>query len=312
MTLEQLWEKIQCGERAEALAPLAAGAEEWFYLAMAACRTGDAGAAAAFAGRAAALDPGHAVYGEAARRLRAGRREDEDVYAEPEAFSAFVRGGGNVGLYRAVHEALREQYSAHRPAHLLDIGCGEGHALLPALTADVGHVELIEPSARRLDLVTAELTRRGVPHRGHAATAQSVVAGAGPWDLVQETFSLLALEREERRDLLRRLRPRAKRLALVEFDAPDLGEGLAPDRFRYLVSRYDRGIREYGPERELVAQGFLMPVLLGLLGSEEHQRHHEQPVARWVEDLEHAGFTPGEPRRLYDYWWAPAYLLTAS
>ncbi|MBO0657128.1 hypothetical protein J1792_31715 [Streptomyces triculaminicus] len=55
-----------------------------------------------------------------------------------------------------------------------------------------------------------------------------------------------------------------------------------------------------------------MPVLLGLLGSEEHQRHHEQPIARWAEDLERAGFTPGEPRRLYDYWRAPAYLLTAS
>ncbi|MEV5509794.1 class I SAM-dependent methyltransferase [Streptomyces orinoci] len=312
MTLELLREHLVAGERAAGLAAAAASPEERFYLAMAAYRAGDPETAAGLAAEAAAAEPGRVVYTETARWLAAGRQPD--VYGESAAFSAFVGGGGNVELYRATREALRGEYTARRPRRLLDIGSGEGHALLPALTEDVGFVEVVEPSAERLELVTGELARRGIPHRGHALTGQEFMARAadGSWDLVQETFALLTLGRAERLELLRWLRPRTRRLVLVEFDAPVIGDGLEPRWFRYLVSRYERGLREYGDSRELVAQGFLIPVLLGKLGSSGHQEHDEQPVAAWVADLAEAGFTPEEPRRLCDYWWAPVHAVTAG
>ncbi|MGA4845753.1 class I SAM-dependent methyltransferase [Streptomyces sp. G5(2025)] len=314
MSLEHMHQALVEGAKADELASSATSAEEFFYAAMVAHRCGDVLSAAELSARAAALEPRHGVYQEVERHLRSGKPA-ADVYAEPEAFTAFAQGGGNVGLYQATHQALRSQYAAHRPGRLLDIGSGEGHGLLPSLTADVGHVDSIEPSAQRLGLVTAELSRRGVPHRGHPVTVQEFTATCSTehWDLVQETFALLAVDRQERRELLRWLRPRTDRLAFAEFDVPALGEGLAPQWFRYLTSRYDRGIREYdGADRSVVAQGFLIPVLLGMLGSQEHQRHHEQPISRWVEDLRDAGFAPLPPQYLFDYWWAPAFLLVAE
>ncbi|MFI9720270.1 class I SAM-dependent methyltransferase [Streptomyces sp. NPDC052396] len=312
MTLELVRERLLAGEQAAGLAAAAASAEERFYLAMAAYRADDLDTAAGLAALAADAEPGRVVYMETARWLASGRQAD--VYGESAAFTAFVRGGGNVGLYRATQEALRAEYTARRPGRLLDIGSGEGHALLPALTDEVGFVEVVEPSAERLELVTGELGRRGVAHRGHALTGQRFMAERpdGSWDLVQETFALLTLGRAERLELLRWLRPRTGRLLLVEFDAPVIGDGLEPQWFRYLVSRYERGLREYRESRELVAQGFLVPVLLGKLGSTGHQEHDEQPVAAWVADLAEAGFTPEEPRRLCDYWWAPVYAVAGS
>jgi hypothetical protein len=152
------------------------------------------------------------------------------------------RSGDNVGLYRAVHQALRAQYAKHRPSQLLDIATGQGHGLLGALTDNVGHIDVVEPSAQRLAVVTTDLTRRGVPHRAHTMTAQQFTAGAqaGPWDLVQETFPLMTLSRQDRAALFGWLRPWATRLVLAQFDVPDLGAGLKPRWFCYLVKRYDR------------------------------------------------------------------------
>jgi hypothetical protein len=131
-------------------------------------------------------------------------------------------------------------------------------------------------------------------------------------DLAQETFALMTLNRQDRAALFTWLRPRTERLVVVQFDVPDLGAGLEPRWFCYLVERYDHGIRQYDADRELVTQGFMVPVLLGVLGDDTHQQHHEQPIGWWADDLTTAGFAPAEPRRLYDYWWAPAYLLTAT
>lgn len=312
MSVERIWAAHRDGAAPDALRPLATTPQELFYLAMVAHCTDDVSSATALAQQAAELDPDHVVYVETVRYLRTGKHRD--AYAAPAAFTTFASGGDNVGLYHAVHQALRAQYAAHRPSRLLDIGTGEGHGLLGALTDDVGHIDVVEPSAQRLAVVTATLTRRGIPHRAYAMTAQQFMAGAqaGPWDLVQETFALMTLSRQDRAALFGWLRPQATRLALVQFDVPDLGVGLEPRWFRYLVERYDRGIRQYDADRDLVAQGFLVPVLLGVLGDDAHQQHHEQPISQWVDDLATAGFVPAEPRRLYDYWWAPAYLLTAA
>ena len=253
---------------------------------------------------AASLAPDRVLYAETARYLGSSDAE-QDVYRTPEAFTAFATGGGNVGLYRAAHAALRSAYAGHSSLRLLDIGTGEGHGLLPALTSEVAEVDVVEPSSERLALVTAELARRGVAHRAHVGTVQEFMArDEGSWDLVQETFALLAVPRAERVELFRWLRARTGRIAFVEFDVPDLQ---GPDWFRHLVSAYEKGIAEYSSS--LVVQGFLVPVFLDAVNG---RLHTEQPIAWWVDDLVEAGFEVEEPRRIFDYWWAPAYVLLAG
>ena len=319
MSLERLWSAHRDGATVDELRASVDTGQERFYLAALAYCLGDHGGAADLAAQSAEDDPGRVVYAETARYLGSKGNGTADVYASPEPFTAFATGGGNVGLYRAAHEALRDVYADHSVytdnsgIRLLDIGCGEGHALLPALTSEVVEVDAVEPSAERLALVSAELTRRGVAHTSHACTVQEFTerADAGPWDLMQETFALLTLPRPERIDLFRWLRPRTARLALIEFDVPLLGSGLEPGRFRYLVDAYERGLREYGESRDLVAQGFLVPVLLDTL-AQTGDAHSEQPIDHWVQDVAAAGFTPQAPRHVHDYWWAPAYLVTAT
>lgn len=295
MSLAEIWNAHREGTT---LSP--ATAEEHFY---AAVLTGSADEAEL----AASLAPDRVLYAETARYLRSDG--SEDVYRTPEAFTAFATGGGNVGLYRAAHEALRAAYAGQSSLRLLDIGTGEGHGLLPALTPDVASVDVVEPSSQRLAIVTAELERRSIPHRAHVGTVQEFMArgDAGPWDLVQETFALLAVPREERIALFKWLRERTKQVAFIEFDVPDLGDG--PAWFRHLCEVYERGIREYDENSDLVVQGFLVPVFLDALRG---QLHTEQPIARWVEDLVEAGFQVEEPQWVFDYWWAPAYVLRAG
>ncbi len=293
MSLDEIWTAHRSGQ------PLSLStAEEHFYSAV---LTGSAAEAAL----AASLAPDRLLYAETARYLASSDTE-QDVYRTPEAFTAFATGGGNVGLYRAAHEALRSAYAGQSAIRLLDIGTGEGHGLLPALTPDVAFVDVVEPSAERLGLVTTELARRGVTHRAHVGTAQEFMTQAsGPWDLVQETFALLAVPRAERIELFTWLRARAKQVAFIEFDVPDLGHG--PAWFRHLCEVYEQGVREYSDS--LVIQGFLVPVFLDALHG---QLHTEQPISRWVDDLTAAGFQVEEPKRIFDYWWAPAYLLRAG
>jgi len=49
---------------------------------------------------------------------------------------------------------------------------------------------------------------------------------------------------------------------MVEFDVPDFADMYAPERVAYIVERYQQGLAEY-PADEVVAQGFLMPVMFG-------------------------------------------------
>ena len=64
-------------------------------------------------------------------------------------------------------------------------------------------------------------------------------------------------------------------------------------------------------DRDLVAQGFLMPVMFGHLNLTAARTNHEQPLQDWVVQLQAAGFCQVAPRLLYRYWWATAYLLDA-
>ena len=64
--------------------------------------------------------------------------------------------------------------------------------------------------------------------------------------------------------------------------------------------------------RDLVAQGFLMPVLLGQLSPDTERTNWEHPVEEWRSQVEAAGFTDVNTRPLADYWSAPAFVLTAT
>lgn len=289
--------------------------EAWAHFggAVAAFAAGEAGRGAELAAAAAALDPGSLLAEEAATYLgRLAMAGGEGVYVSGEAFGAFIRGGGNQPLYAAVSAALREAYTPYASLALLDVGVGDGMALLPALTPNIARVDLVEPSAPMLGRATAELAAREVAFRAFLLSIQAFAERtAARWELAQATFSLQSLVPDERRAALGWLREHADRLLLVEFDPPDLGEGLAPGRLAHIAARYEEGLAEYRGDGGLVAQGFLLPVFFGNFDPSAARTNYEQPIAAWEADLRGAGFTRIERRQLYDYWWAPAYLLDA-
>ena len=287
----------------------------WFYRAVLAYAEGEFRDASAFAATAAAREPENIVFGEAARwleRRTATRRAG--VYELRDAFAAFVRGGGNVALYRATSERLRRVYAEYDSVALLDIGVGDGAALLPALSDRVGHVDLVEPSESLLAVTTAALSARGISHRAFSSTLEEFVAAppaVGAWDLTQATFALQSARPAERQVELRWLASHTARLVLAEFDVPRFDDPQAPARVQYVVERYSRGLAEYVEDRELVAQGFLMPMLFGSFDRTTARTNYEQPIESWADDLRTAGFTHVAAEHLYQYWWAGAYLVDA-
>ena len=95
---------------------------------------GDLGTALLLAKDVAATEPEHIVYREAAAYLERVQREGkQNVYVSPEGFGAFIRGGGNVPLYTNTSDLLRNVYDEYASFSLLDVGVGDGLALLPAL-----------------------------------------------------------------------------------------------------------------------------------------------------------------------------------
>ncbi|MFD1149917.1 class I SAM-dependent methyltransferase [Saccharothrix hoggarensis] len=235
------------------------------------------------------------------------------VYDQPAAFEAFIDGGGNVGLYRAVGEALAALHARVRHPTVLDVGCGDGRLLRPALAGHGGStVTLVEPSAALLDAAVRALDGFEVDARPtRVEPFAASLADDTAFDVAQSTFALHALPHDVRDGVLSDLVGHVGTLAVVEFDVPDLPHG-GPEHLRRLAETYERGLAEYGADRALVARGFLMPVLTGQLMPGAIRATWEQPAARWAEQAERAGFADVEVTRLHDYWWAPAFLLTAS
>ncbi|GAA3600820.1 hypothetical protein GCM10022223_15580 [Kineosporia mesophila] len=66
-----------------------------------------------------------------------------------------------------------------------------------------------------------------------------------------------------------------------------------------------------GTDRDLVAPGFLMPVLVGQLRPGAERVTFEQGSGRWKAQLSQAGYHDVHHSPLYDYWSAPAFLITA-
>jgi hypothetical protein len=315
MSMDDLW-RLHAREGYAAVAATmgSVSATDHFFVALLAFGEQDLGGALSQSRVAAALEPTSILFAEATRyleRVVAGGKHK--VYASGDAFGAFIRGGGNTRLYRALSAALRAAYRQHAAARLLDVGVGDGLALLPAIDDHIASVTLVEPSLPMLTTTADALARRGVAHQPHHRTLQAFArdwSGVG-WDIAQATFSLQSIPPDERASLLAWMRGAARRVLIAEFDLPRFEAMGAPDQVRYVKSRYERGLAEYADDGGLVARGFLMPVMFGYFDRTSARTNYEQPIGAWAEDLRRAGFTHVEAWPLDDYWWAPAHLLDA-
>jgi hypothetical protein len=284
---------------------------------------GDLNTALLLAKDVAATEPDHIVYREAAVYLERVQREGkQNVYVSPEGFGAFIRGGGNVPLYTNTSDVLRDVYEEYASFSLLDVGVGDGLALLPALTDNAHQLDVIEPSIAMLTNTRSQLDGRNVKHRAFNGTLQDHIKqapfGEMHWDVAQATYSLQSVPPAERPAMLQWLGQHTQRLVIAEFDAPNFdGDVLSHERVRYFIERYEKGLAEYDEANiasngDVVKQGFLMPVFFGGFDTSAARTNWEMPIDNWVELLKDAGFTKVETKLIYPYWWAKAYLIDAQ
>ncbi len=236
------------------------------------------------------------------------------TYEHAEAFGAFIRGGGNRRLYRAASEALRAVYRELPPGfRVADVGVGDGLAMLPAIEGCSAELTAIEPVQALLSVTAAGLDRLGARYEAFPLTIEEFIRAHGDrrFALIEATFSLQSLPPGGRREVLAWMRRAAGRVVLAEFDVPRFDDPFDPARIAHVLERYRRGLAEYEGDGGLVAQGFLMPVMLGSFTAGPARTNYEQPRADWIADLRVAGFTEVASSVIDDYWWAPAFVLDA-
>jgi hypothetical protein len=313
MSLEDLWQQYQIGGCASVADVPTSEPLESFYLAVLHFGQQAYQPALMYAQRAAQQDPADLVYAYAATYLqKIARQGKQAVYTSGEGFAAFIGAGGNVPLYQLTSAALHLIYQQYVTLTVLDIGVGDGRALLPALTDNIRRLDILEPSGKLLEQASRLLKQRGVPHRASQRTLQEFAQEpADSWDIMQATYSLQSISPAERAGLLRWAREHTKRLLIVEFDTPQFSDQYAPDHVRYVVERYRQGLAEYDRERDLVALEFLVPVMFGYFDQTAARTTYEHSLDDWVLQVRAAGFASIEHRLLYSYWWAPAFLLDA-
>ncbi|MFK7802557.1 MAG: class I SAM-dependent methyltransferase [Anaerolineae bacterium] len=241
-------------------------------------------------------------------------KKGSDVYASPEGFAEFIRGGGNVPLYANTSAQLKRIYEESEASTLLDIGVGDGHALLPALSESIQQLDCVEPSVAMLTALGKKLSEHVLQFQLHPQGWQDfreVIEPDRSWDIIQMTFSVHTFLPKDRADLLSWCANRGKQLILVEFDVPVFDKMLSPDVIGRYVSKYELGLAEY-PGQEAAMQQFLMPVFFGNFAHDSQRLTFEQPAVNWKAELESAGFSTIQQHPIYDYWWGPAFMLQAS
>ncbi len=313
MSLDQLWQTYHSqGYNATKAIPVSSAIES-FYLSVLAFGEGQIDQAAEYARKAGDREPDNPVFAQALIYLKRVLKEGKQgVYSSAEAFTAFIHGGGNVPLYQETSAALRRVYQEYSKLSVLDIGAGDGRALLPALTGTIHRLDLLEPSETMLNTLCAILDDRGIHYHATCGTLQEfTTTSTGNWDIIEASYSLQSIPPKERPSMFRWIREHGKRLLLVEFDIPAFADMYAPDRVEYVVERYKNGLAEYVHEGEIVAQGFLMPVMFGYFDFTADRTNYEQPLQKWCDELNEAGFTTIESPLIYPYWWASAYLIDA-
>ncbi|HVI54526.1 MAG TPA: methyltransferase domain-containing protein [Luteibacter sp.] len=235
-----------------------------------------------------------------------------NAYDAPSAFEAFIRSRGNIALYGAVSSTLARLYDHYRPHRLLDIGTGDGMALLPAI-AEATHVpreiDVIEPSEQMFEKLIGSLSVHAGYTQGFEAFAEDL-AQKNHWDMAQSSFALQSIPPSARTKALRRLARHVDRLVVIEFDVPDLPLG-SRDLHESLATRYECAASEQEENADLVASGFLVPMLLGQLRAATPS-NWEQPASAWLDELTSAGFRAVKVEHVHDYSWASAMCLVAD
>lgn len=311
MSISAIYRAYQRGREPVEQVGSAVDAESSLLLAVWAHASGDRDTARACAERAATFD-GDSEFARLLARYAADPA-GQGVYDSPDAFRAFIRGGGNVELYERTSAALRAAYAQFRPRSVLDVGVGDGLALLPSVPDGLAHLDLVEPSASLLEGTVAALAGRGVPHRTYQGTVQQFARdhdGAW-WDLVQSSFAMQSLPPDDRGEVLGWIARHTRVFVLVEFDVAEITCPFAPEWFCGCVTRVEKGLREYGSDdRDLVGLGFILPVILGHFDAAA-RTNYECSIQDWRRELREAGFTDVAARKLHDYWWEPAYVVEA-
>eukprot|EP01126_Amoeba_proteus_P005945 TRINITY_DN12054_c0_g2_i13.p1 TRINITY_DN12054_c0_g2~~TRINITY_DN12054_c0_g2_i13.p1 ORF type:complete len:362 (-),score=63.11 TRINITY_DN12054_c0_g2_i13:77-1162(-) len=231
---------------------------------------------------------------------------------------------------------------------ILDIGTGAGHALVPALGSFLGRcrsrnfkvqidLTLIEPfhamlqeAVRELDQVVEEFQGyHTVRYETYEMTFQNfckvfctteATTTLKKWDVVQASFSFQYVPVEIRTECVSWIRNRSKQFILVEFDTPDL-VFCAPQTCQYLFQRNLIGLSEYTENRELVAQGFLIPVLISNFVAKDSKTTTtatETSTASWERLLFEVYFPERDWENekgnfvqfLFDYWWAKCNVVS--
>ena len=237
--------------------------------------------------------------------------EVSNAYDQPRAFERFIRGAGNLALYDAVSAELARMYTTHVPHSLLDIGAGDGMALAPAVGASdhaVSRLDVVEPNSALLARLKAVLPLAD----GHETTLEQFVAALPTttrWDLAQSTFALQSIAPAVRKAALRLLAAHVDRLIIVEFDVPDLVTG-TPEYYASLAARYEEAAADCGEDADLVAGGFLAPMLLGQLRAAAPS-NYEQPMGAWESEVADVGYRVVRVAHVHPYSWADAFLLEA-
>lgn len=231
------------------------------------------------------------------------------VYDEARAFQAFISNGTNPALYDRTIAAAAEVQRLRQPGSVLDIGCGDGRVSAGSLARSVERLDLVEPADALLDEALSRIGGQ-IELLGHRSTVEEfLAANAARWDLVQSTFAMHNLAPSARRTVWAELARRTSVLVIAEFDVPGFAER-SEEHCAYLAQRYEIGIAEYADHPEVI-QGFLVPVLIGQLEPGAPRYTFEQPIDRWVEELEVAGFSVTR-QPIMPYWWADAWLVVAE
>jgi SAM-dependent methyltransferase len=323
MSLDELWLTYREAGSAGLAPTQPATSDERLYLSVLAFADGDVARAADWLTQEAGA-PVDLLTEHTYAALRQAADPQAALRTRPEGFERFIRGGGNVPLYAAVSDGLRAAYEQQcrllgpdrQQLKVLDVGCGDGRALLPALTPAIHTLDLVEPDGVLLAACRQALAGQmqgGLRVASFEGPIQAYLTQTSTaWDVIQATFSLQALAPDERAEVLRQLRTRGRRLLIAEFDVPAFDHPLAPDRTAHIISVYRRGLSEYtGDDLALVVDGFLVPMFLSCFAPGAARLNYEQPIRVWADQLQAAGFDVIRLHPLYRYWWAPAYLLDA-
>lgn len=231
------------------------------------------------------------------------------VYDDAYAFQSFISNGTNPALYDNTIAGIGALQRREQPRAVLDIGCGDGRVSAASLSPSVTRLDLVEPGRSMLDEAIARVGE-GVEVAGHNNTIEQFLATTDRrWDVVQSTFAMHNLPPDVRGTVWADLAQRTHTLAICEFDVPDFADR-SDAHCSYLAQRYALGIDEYADHPEVI-HGFLMPVLVGQVEPDAVRYTFEQPIDRWVDELEDAGFTVSR-QLVMRYWWADAWLLIGA